>query len=115
MDARNDQIRLLMALDNGWALADDSDDDPSMVLVNESREEMEDFHPNKSLVNKMLKEGLITYATGFAPPSQREPFTYRTQKGPDAAWKEVSMPEPIVYLHTITVAGRQLLDSATDK
>lgn len=103
-----DIIAILKALDEDWALVDDYPNEDYLVLVNESRMEMEDFFPKKALVTMMADQGLIK----DKPTTRPEPETFSSfVLHEDGRTEEVIQPVPHVYFYEVTSKGRSLLRS----
>ncbi|MFK8012696.1 MAG: hypothetical protein AB8B80_11680 [Marinicellaceae bacterium] len=92
-------LKLIEAIDNDWAVCDDSDEDDCMVLVNENRDEMKSFRPSKSLVKSLEDEGLIELDSGRSD-----------RKGAERKFDQFldeTYPIPFVFMYRITVKGRE--------
>ena len=96
------QLReLLEAIDNDWAICDDSDDHDHMTLVDEDREEHPTLRPPKSLFPALEAKGLVTFNEQLSHPknSPREYMEFLDDR----------IPEPFVYFYMLTDIGREYL------
>ncbi|SRR5260221_7333402 len=106
---RNQIVRIIKALEEGWTLVDDDQNHDFMVLVNESREELEGLRPEKALVFEMEACGLIVDPEQGLSYEERSGFYYR-KDGSDGEWRIV--PGPVVYLFEVADKGKGLINDA---
>jgi hypothetical protein len=96
-------LKLLQAIQDDWALTDQSDAHAHMVLVNESRGERKDFKPPKALVLQLEIEGLIKLdiKRSKSKEAEREFLEFFGEKQPVA----------LVYCYKLTAEGKKFLVS----
>ena len=108
---QKDVVAVLKALDERWALVDEKDEDDFVTLVNESRDEMENFILKKEFIRKMVQFGFIKDPEKDTRPDKREMGTHYEKDKSDVEWIAVTTPNPVIYFYEITSKGRDLLNS----
>ncbi len=88
---------LLEAIDNDWAVCDNSDSDEHMTLVNADRVEHPTLHPPKALFEELEAEGLVRFdpAKSTAKGKPREYMEFLDEQ----------VPDPFVYFYVLTGSG----------
>lgn len=71
--------RVLTAIDKGWVLFDEKDDDDFMVFVNENRATHKTLKPKKDFILQMENDGLIEIVE---KETKREYFKFDGKKHP---------------------------------
>ena len=99
---------VLKALMADWALIDYAPEHDFLVLVSESRDEL-NFYPKKSLVQMMERSGLIENLDKKGSSVREHHVHY--ERGP-SVWKEVTEPGLIVFNYQVTQEGQTLLRDA---
>lgn len=100
-----DAAVVLQALTRDWNLVDYNPDHDFLVLVNESREEL-DFYPKRSFISRLEQEGLIE-DVDKRRSSVREPTKGYEREGD--GWKEITTEGIIVFQHRVTQKGQNFL------
>lgn len=108
-DERSQLVTLLEALETGWCIVDDAEDFDYVLLVNESRSEMEGFTPSKKLIHKLERMGLIVDPAATFGSRPRETLHHHESSAPDWEVKTIETLLPIVYLYKVTPKGREYL------
>ena len=108
-DERSQLVTLLEALQTGWAVVDEAENFNYVLLVNESRSEMEGFKPSKNLIHKLERMRLIVDPDAAFGSRPREPGVHYESSAPDWEVKTIKTLLPIVYFYKVTPKGRDFL------
>jgi len=95
-DRKSEMIAVLIAIDAGWSLVDEKDEDDFMVFVNEARDKKTDFYPKKELLLEMQR-------CGYLHPIEPMPRQSEERKG-------IFEPSSILYQFSIAQNGDALLN-----
>jgi hypothetical protein len=112
MEANNGELArvLIQALIDDWALVEDVEDDERLVLVNESRDEMEGLRPARSFVAWLETQG---YVENRGIPLDAEPeYNEYTKWSPEEGVNICSMRTPHVFAFSPTPKGLALLSTS---
>lgn len=100
---------LIQALVDDWALVEDLDNDSHLILVDESRNEMEDLRPRREFVASLERSG---YIKNFGVPLDAEPiYGEWTRTYPDGRMEVHSSRDPHVFDFRPTPEGLALLSA----
>ena len=104
-DHRLEIATILKAINDDWAVVDETDEFDFLVFVNEDRLEPE-FQPKKELLKEIVQLGLlINRDKGSAV---RENYVHY-EGNKDGDLKEITQPGSIVYSYRVTAKGQQFL------
>jgi hypothetical protein len=108
-EQKNLARRVINALVDDWMLVEEVDDDTHLILVDESRNEMEDLRPRRDFIVWLEQEGLIE---NFGLPLDEAP-TYGeiTHTYPDGRIEIHPFRHPHVFDFRPTAAGFALLSA----
>jgi hypothetical protein len=99
MNDKDNEARVIEAIDHDWAFTDQADCPEVYVLVSEDRTENEHFRPSKSLVMRMEEDGLIEFCSKRSDErgKEREYMDFLEEK----------IPIHFVYFFNVTKRGRE--------
>lgn len=96
-------IKIFKAIEDDWAICDDSDKDEHMVLVNEDREIKDDLKPPKNMIYNLEEEGLIELNKELSDKKGSVREYMESLKGGE-------IPIPFVFFYKITDKGKSFRD-----